>query len=621
LVEHPPDRPLLVFDGDCPFCRAWVDRWQRITGDRADYVAYQELGDRFPDIPREAFASAVQLFLPDGSVFSSAHAVFRLLALVPGESVPLWLHERVPGFRPVAETVYKLVARHRSFAYRFTKHFWGIPLEPGTFHYASWFFLRLLGLIYLIAFLSFGVQAAGLIGSRGISPLTEFLGAARQYFGNARFWNVPTLFWLQGSDAMIRVVWIAGVVLSVLMAVGMNNRSLRVALFVLYLSLAAAGQEFMGYQWDALLLEAGFLAIFLGSSTLIIKLFRWLLFRLMFLSGAVKLLSHDPAWRSFTALPVHYETQPLPTPLAWYFSQLPAWFQRVSVGFVFFVELFVPFLILAPRRLRIWAAAMITVLQILIALTGNYAFFNLLTVTLCLFLLDDTLIRRFLPNAIASRISRAIPDSSARIWVRRFCSVIYALVLFISGFEMAGKFSGVHWRPADKVVAAIAPFEIVNTYGLFAVMTTTRPEIMIEGSDDGETWLPYEFKYKPGKLDRPPTWVAPHQPRLDWQMWFAALGDYRGNPWILQFMARLLEGSPEVSNLLFNNPFPKAPPRYVRATLYEYHFTDPDQKGKIGNSWRRELKGEYVPAISLRTQSELRYLTPPVPVDPPKDGK
>jgi hypothetical protein len=155
------------------------------------------------------------------------------------------------------------------------------------------------------------------------------------------------------------------------------------------------------------------------------------------------------------------------------------------------------------------------------------------------------------------------------------------------------------------VVAAIAPFEIVNTYGLFAVMTTTRPEIMIEGSDDGETWLPYEFKYKPGKLDRPPTWVAPHQPRLDWQMWFAALGDYRGNPWILQFMARLLEGSPEVSNLLRNNPFPKAPPRYLRATLYEYHFTDPDQKGKTGSSWRRELKGEYVPAISLRTQSEL----------------
>ena len=606
LVEHPPDRPLLVFDGDCSFCRAWVEHWRQISGDRADYIAYRELGDRFPEIPREVFAASVQLIFPDGEVFSAAHAVFRLLALVPGRSVPLWLYQRVPGFRPVVETVYRLIARHRSLGYRITQCFWGVPLELETFRYASWLFLRLLGFTYLIAFVSFGVQAPGLIGSRGISPLPEFLQAAQQYFGSARFWNLPTLLWFQGSDAMIRIVWIAGAALSGLMAVGVNYRPVRFALFVLYLSLVVAGQEFMGYQWDALLLEAGFLAIFLGSSTLIIKLFRWLLFRLMFLSGAVKLLSHDRAWRSFTALPVHYETQPLPTPLAWYFYQLPGWFQRFSVGFVFFVELLVPFLILAPRRLRIVAARMIILLQILIALTGNYAFFNLLTIALCLFLLDDSFVRRSLPNAIRNRLSLAIPESSTRPWVRWSCVVPYVFVLFVSGFEMADTFSSVHWRPADSLIATIAPFQIVNTYGLFAVMTTTRPEIIIEGSDDSETWLPYEFKYKPGKLDRRPPWVAPHQPRLDWQMWFAALGDFRSNRWILQFMARLLEGSPEVQNLLLSNPFPKGPPRYLRATLYQYHFTDPDQKNKTGDSWRRDLMGEYVPAISLRTQSELR---------------
>jgi len=604
LVEHPPDRPLLVFDGDCSFCRAWVDRWRQITSDHADYIGYQELGERFPDIPRETFAAAVQLVLPDGRLFSGAHAVFQLLALVPERSASLWLYERASGFRPITETVYKLIARHRSLGYRITKCFWGVPVEAETFRYASWLFLRLLGLIYLIAFLSFGVQAAGLIGSRGISPLPDFLEAARQYFGIARFWNVPTLFWLQGSDAMIRTVWIAGAALSVLMAAGINLRSARVALFILYLSLVVAGQEFMGYQWDALLLEAGFLAIFLGSSTLIVKLFRWLLFRLMLLSGAVKLLSHDPAWNSFTALPVHYETQPLPTPLAWYFYQLPAWFQRFSVGFVFFVELLLPFLILAPRRLRTCAACMITALQILIALTGNYAFFNLLTVALCVFVLDDAFFQRSLPRAIARRISLAISNNSARIWVRRSCVVVYVLILFVSGFEMMGTFSGVHWMPAEKLVAAIAPFEIVNTYGLFAVMTTTRPEIIIEGSGDGETWLPYEFKYKPGRLDRRPPWVAPHQPRLDWQMWFAALGDYRSNPWILQFMGRLLEGSPEVLALLHSNPFPHGPPRYLRASLYQYHFTNPDQRSKTGDSWHRELRGEYVPVISLRSSSE-----------------
>jgi predicted DCC family thiol-disulfide oxidoreductase YuxK len=604
LVEHPPDRPLLVFDGNCPFCRTWVRRWHRVTGDRADYTSFQEVGERFPEISRETFAAAVQLILPHGQVFGGAHAVFRLLALVPGKNLPLWLYEHAPGFRPTSELFYKLIARHRSLGYGVTKFLWGIPLEAETFRYASWLFLRLLGFVYLIAFLSFGVQAAGLIGARGISPLPEFLDAARQYFEIARFWNVPTLFWLQSSDAMLRTVWIAGAAFSVLMVVGVNSRAVRIALFVLYLSLVVAGQEFMGYQWDALLLEAGFLAIFLGSSALIIKLFRWLLFRLMFLSGAVKLLSHDPAWHSFAALPVHYETQPLPTPLAWYFYQLPAWFQHFSVGFVFFVELFVPILILAPRRLRMWAAAMITLLQILIALTGNYAFFNLLTVTLCLFLLDDAFVRRLLPQGIVHRRSQAFPDGSQRIWMRRFCIVVYALILFVSGFEMMGMFSGIHWPPAQKLTAAIAPFEIVNTYGLFAVMTTTRPEIIIEGSSDGETWVAYEFRYKPVDPDRQPPWVAPHQPRLDWQMWFAALGDYRSNRWILQFMARLLEGSPEVLGLLRSNPFPTAPPRYLRAALYQYHFTDPEQRRKTANPWRRELIGEYVPVISLRSQTE-----------------
>ena len=600
MVEHPPERPLVVFDGDCSFCRAWVDRWRQITGERADYVAFQEIGERFTEIPREAFASSVQLILPNGEVFSAAEAVFQLLALVPGRSAPLWLYQRVPGFRSVSEAAYRVIARHRSLGYRVTQWFWGVPVELESFRYASWLFLRLLGLTYLIAFLSFGVQAAGLIGSRGISPVPDFLEAARQYFGTARFWNVPTLLWFQSSDAVIRMVWIAGAVFSGLMVVGANFRWVRVAVFVLYLSLVVAGQEFMGYQWDALLLESGFLAMFLGSSTLIVKLFRWLLFRLMFLSGSVKLLSRDQAWRGFTALPVHYETQPLPTPVAWYFYQLPGWFQRFSVGLVFFVELLVPFLILAPRRLRIFAARMIVLLQILIALTGNYAFFNLLSAALCLFLLDDSFIGRLLPGAITRRLSQAMPESSARSWVRRFCVVVYAFVLFVSGFEMVGMFSGVHWGPADKLIAAIGPFEMVNTYGLFAVMTTTRPEISIEGSDDGEAWLPYEFKYKPGALDRRPPWVAPHQPRLDWQMWFAALGDYRSNPWIVRFMGRVLEGSPEVLGLLQSNPFPKSPPRYLRAMLYQYRFTDRDDRRKTGNWWRREAIGEYVPAISLR---------------------
>jgi predicted DCC family thiol-disulfide oxidoreductase YuxK len=605
MVQQPPERPFLIFDGECSFCRAWVEYWKQLT-EGVLYVPYQEIGDRFPEISGQEFAAAVQVVLPSGEAFSGAHAVFQLFALVPGKSSLLWLYERVPGFALVADAGYDWIARHRSFAYQFTKYVFGVPLEPETFGYASWIFLRLLGLIYLIAFLSFGVQASGLIGSNGILPAADFLRAAREYFGTARLWSVPTLLWLNTSDAMISTIWVAGVVSSVLLFAGTNWRLVRVVLFFLYLSLVTTGQIFMTYQWDALILEAGFLSIFLGSSRLIVKLFRWLLFRLVFLSGAVKLLSHDPKWHNFTALPVHYETQPLPTPVAWYFYQFPPTFQRVSVGFVFFVELLIPFLILAPRRLRVLSAFAIILLQILIAVTGNYAFFNLLTVALCLFLLDDAFFRRRLPGSIVRRAPRAFSQSSGRPLVRRSCILLYMLVLFVSGFGIAGMFSGVHLKAADKIIAAVAPFEIVNTYGLFAVMTTRRPEIIVEGSNDGVTWLEYEFNYKPGDLDRGPPWVAPHQPRLDWQMWFAALGDYRSNPWVLQFMARVLEGSPEVLKLMRRNPFPNASPRYLRAMFYQYHFTTPAERKSTRNWWRRELRGEYVPAVSLSKLSKMK---------------
>jgi len=461
-------------------------------------------------------------------------------------------------------------------------------------------FLRLLGAIYLVAFASFGVQASGLIGSHGVLPLTDFLRGIHENLGVSAYWNVPTLLWLNSSDVFLRVTWIAGVCLSLLLSLGANARVVRLGLFVLYLSLDAAGQVFMTYQWDALLLEAGFLAVFLGSEVVIVRLFRWLLCRLMFLSGTVKLLSGDPTWRHFTALPVHYQTQPLPTPLAWYFYQLPGWSQRLSVGFLFFVELLVPLLVLAPRRIRFFAAFAITLLQVLILLTGNYAFFNFLTIALCLFAFDDVALGGILPKRILGRLSSS-PEASQRPFVwRAVCTSVASLVLFTSGFEMAGELSGRHWAPADTVIRTIAPFEIVNTYGLFAVMTTSRPEIIIEGSNDGMTWLPYEFKYKPGELTRRPAWVEPHQPRLDWQMWFAALGNYRTDPWILQFLERLLEGSPEVLGLLGHNPFPDAPPRYIRAQVYEYRFTRPQERKATGEWWHREWRSSYVPEVSLR---------------------
>ena len=448
----------------------------------------------------------------------------------------------------------------------------------------AWF-LRALGAIYLVAFVSFGMQADGLIGPRGILPLADYLRGIHEAMGARAFWYLPTVFWLSSSATVVRVVWIAGAVLAVVLMAGFLRRVCLVLLLVLYLSISAAGQDFWSFQWDILLTEAGFLAIFLDASPGRTWLFRWLLFRLMFMSGAVKLISGDAAWRSLTAMSYHYLTQPLPTPLAWYMYQLPAWCQRASTAFVFFVELLVPFLTFAPLKLRRTAGCFLIALQVLILLTGNYTFFNWLTIALCLFLFADPHAGQPRPQ---TRVHRAVTMG------------LMAFVLSTSGLELLEMVSLPLPEPARKYLVLISPLRLVNSYGLFAVMTTTRLEIIVEGSNDGENWQAYEFRFKPGDVNRAPRWVAPYQPRLDWQMWFAALGSTSDNPWFYNFAARLLQGSPAVLALLQHNPFPAAPPRYIRAVVHEYHFTDFAERRRTGAWWRREEKGTYLPPISLR---------------------
>jgi hypothetical protein len=316
----------------------------------------------------------------------------------------------------------------------------------------------------------------------------------------------------------------------------------------------------------------------------------------MFASAVVKLTSGDPSWRHATALQYHYETQPLPTWTAWFMHQLPAWCQRLSALFMFAIEGLSPFLIFAPRRLRIAAAVGIVSLQLLILATGNYAFFNLLALALCVALLDDAV----WPAGWRRRFERA---RSRPKTLPGWIVVPTTLALFgLSLYPMARAFhsSADYLGPIRDLYRVTAPLRIVNPYGLFQVMTTRRPEIEIEGSDDGVTWKAYRFRWKPGPLDRRPEFVAPHQPRLDWQMWFAALADFQQEPWFLSFCQRLLEGSPPVLALLDENPFPRAPPRFVRATLYEYHFTDSTTRRATGAWWRRERLGPYGPALALQ---------------------
>jgi hypothetical protein len=507
---------------------------------------------------------------------------------------------------------------------------------------SRWFFVRAVAVVYGLAFLSLWVQFEGLIGRNGILPAAEYLEAVAKQAGAERFWFLPTLCWLSASDGFLHCLCGGGVVLAVLAGCGVAARLALALAWVFYLSLTVVGREFLSFQWDALLLEVGLLTVFYAPgnwrpglapekapSVVVLWLLRWLLFRFMFMSGAVKLLSHDATWWNLGALSVHYETQPLPTRIGWYAHQLPAWFQELSVLVMFVIELALPFLIFCGRRARWMAAAAFTGLMLLIALTGNYCFFNLLTVVLCLPLLDDRALLRLLPGRLAewvkARLAPAaqvdaarvespssrdgpLPPGRSAIWTGRFrvagLAALATIVLSVSGAIVVAQLFRLRAipPPLSTLVRLVSPFRAINSYGLFAVMTTRRPEIIVEGSNDGQTWRAYEFKWKPGDLRRPPGFVAPHQPRLDWQMWFAALGDVQGNPWFVNFLARLLQGTPEVTALLASNPFPAAPPRFVRAQLYDYHFTDFATRRQTGEWWRREYKGVYCPELSFRRQ-------------------
>jgi lipase maturation factor 1 len=479
-------------------------------------------------------------------------------------------------------------------------------------HFVSrWMFLRLLGLAYLVAFVSLWLQVDGLIGSNGILPARDLLQEVSGVVGRSRYWWLPTLFWLAPSDGMLHALCATGCVLAGLLVIGVAPVPCLAGLWAAYLSLEAIGQEFLSFQWDILLLETGFLAIFVAPLTLrpsiereppapatVVWLLRWLLFRLMFSSGAVKLLSGDPTWKNLTALEYHYWTQPLPTWIGWYANLLPAWCQQLSCALMFAIELGAPCLIWGgsiPRRI---AFASLVALQILILLTGNYCFFNLLTIALCVLLLDDAA----WPVWVRNRFTSAGTVRSVA-WPNWILAPVAALVVTLSVLQMFSLSRlGLEWPDAVQMLRGVAsPLRIVNSYGLFAVMTTTRPEIILEGSDDGTTWAEYEFRWKPGDLSRAPAFVEPHQPRLDWQMWFAALGRPEQSPWFVIFVYRLLEGSKEVAHLLAVNPFPDRPPRYARAVLYQYTFTDLAERRATGHWWKRERQGLYLPQVSLES--------------------
>jgi len=660
VASPPGERPVLIFDGTCGFCRYWIERWKHLTGKRVDYADSQDVAHRFPEISSSLFDTAVVFVETDGSVTIAARAVFTAYAYAPFGAWPKRLYETVPGLAWLCEAAYGFIASHRMAFSKITRWLWGPVPEPSSYNMSRACFLRGLGLVYLIAFVSLWVQVDGLIGHNGILPadkFTEHVHAAAQDSGLGPYALAPTFSLYLKGDWGLHVQCAVGSFLSLLLIVGVTPGITLVLLWLLYLSLTIAGQTFLGFQWENLLLEAGFLAIFLAPMHLVISssprtppdsafrrllwlgveaipgtvarlLLWWLLFRLMLQSGLVKLLSNDDVWWELDALSYHYWTQPLPVWISFYVHHFPHWIHKVSVVATYVIEIALPFLIVFPRRPRLLAIWGFTLLMIVIALTGNYTYFNLLTIVIALLLVADQNLPRRVRESMRRR-TRPHWLNSGRGGLQPLATV--ATVIIVGALAWSTwLILPVSWHYLYRTVHAfsrvasnrfnreltisdphiserlrtkferVSPYRFVNSYGLFADMTEKRPEIIIEGSDDLKTWRAYEFKYKPGALDRRPRFVQPHQPRLDWQMWFAALGNYQGNPWLLSLAQRLLEGQPEVLALLAENPFPERPPHYLRATTYDYHFTTPAERRQTGDWWKRNNPRAYIPMVTLQ---------------------
>jgi hypothetical protein len=473
----------------------------------------------------------------------------------------------------------------------------GMRHPPGML-WPRWIWLRALGLIFLSAFYSLAFQIEGLLGPNGILPAGEYL----ESFPPRALWAAPSLFWISSSNAALMAVVFAGAAASVLLIL---NRAPRIALgvaMICFLSFTAAGQKFSGYQSDSMLLEAGFISLFLAprgfkpglgftdpASRLPVFLLKWEWFRIYFESGIVKLLSGDEQWRTLTAMDHYYENGPLPSFLGWYMQQrLPHWFHATSVVLVFVVELAVVFLAFFPKRWRRVCFFVVTPFQVLIILTANYAFLNYIVLFLGLFLLDDELFRR--PAA-------APPRSGI------FARIVLGVVLYVS----VAVAPGVPRLPQPLLWPAIAlqPFRIANRYGLFAVMTENRYELEYQGSNDGIHYEPYPFRYKPQDPLVAPGLFAPYQPRFEWNLWFASLSSWQRDPWVMNAGVRLLEGRPEVLKLFAKDPFAGKPPRYLRIVRWEYWFSTPADRRKTGAWWVREARGDYAPELE-RTDEGVR---------------
>ena len=505
-----------------------------------------------------------------------------------------------------------------------------------------WLFLRALGLIYFSAFYSLVFQIRGLIGVEGILPANEFLTAVAEHFGVARFWFAPTLLWISTGPHMLMAICWVGMIASLLLVLNLWPRGMLFLCFVCFLSFVSAAQDFSGYQSDGMLLEAGFLSLFFAPpglrpglgrvyppSRASLFLLQWEWFRIYFESGMVKLASGDPEWRNFTAMDEYYQNGPLPTWIGWYVQHLPHGFHAFATGATLVLELGLVFMLFLPRRWRIACFFVATAWQIPVILTANYTFLNYLVLLLGVLLLDDRFLLRVMPRgwkrffegelgapSLQPAEHMAVTEAPVEVddtaqagaaATRRSPHSLHAFRLALTSVMLIWIFYATTvqmiWILLPRLplpvspVAALDPFRIANRYGLFAVMTRGRYEIEFQGSNDGQTWVAYPFRYKPQDPSKAPGIYAPYQPRFEWNLWFASLGSWRDNMIVPSTEERLLAGAPNVLALFAGNPFPDGPPKQMRAVLWRYWFTTLAEKRASGMWWNRRLMGLYAPVL------------------------
>jgi hypothetical protein len=519
--------------------------------------------------------------------------------------------------------------------------------RPGHL-WPRWIFLRALGLIYFSAFYSLLFQIKGLIGTNGLLPASDYLQAVTSSIaGVLRFWFAPTLLWISaGNRALMAICWV-GLIASVILVLNVWPRGMLVVCFVCFLSFVAAAQDFSGYQSDGMLLEAGFISLFFAApgfwpglgrgnppSRASMFLLQWEWFRIYFESGVAKIRSGDPNWRNFTAMDNYYQNGPLPTWIGWYVQHFPHWFHAATVVITLGIELLLVWMLFLPRRFRIVCFCIVTPFEIGIILTANYTFLNYLVLSLGFLLLDDRFVEWVLPRKAREFFKSALIDTSSGssgpasagqpvswrwLWRERLrplrmaiAGAFLGLIFYATTAQLLWMFVPTLPLPTSPI-SALEPSRIANRYGLFAVMTPDRLEIEFQGTNDGKTWIPYPFRYKPQDLNKAPGIYAPYQPRFDWNLWFASLGSWRDNRFVIWTQERLLKSEPDVLYLFAGNPFAgKEPPVAVRSVIYQYWFTDEKTKRETGNWWRRELLGAYAPALERQPDGRIGIVDLPI---------